>query len=273
MPPWVAHARERARLRAARSVNRGVVMLGNAALRSGFRAMMHVVYPPHCLTCNAIVGTDGGLCADCWGRTPFLTGLRCDLCGVPLPGDDPTEIACCDDCLRIARPWSKGRAVLAYRDNGRRLVLSFKHGDRTELARAAGAWMAIAARDIRLPGQIVAPTPLHWRRLFKRRYNQAALLGARLASELELEHCPDLLKRHRFTGSQEGKGRDARFANLVDSISINPRQSVRVADRPVLLVDDVLTSGATLAACAEACYAAGATDVRVVALARVVKDG
>ena len=207
------------------------------------------------------------------GKTPFLTGLQCDLCGVPLPGDDPIEIACCDDCLRTARPWSKGRAVLVYRDNGRRLVLRFKHGDRTELARSAGVWMASAARDICLPGQIVVPTPLHWRRLFMRRYNQASLLGVRMARELGLEHCPDLLQRHRFTGSQEGKGRDARFANLVDSISVNPRRRSVIDDRPILLVDDVLTSGATLAACTEACYAAGAADVRVVALARVVKDG
>lgn len=247
-------------------------MFGSASLQSGIQAVLRTVYPPHCLSCNAIVGSDDALCADCWSATPFIGGLVCDLCGVPLPGEDPNEIVHCDDCLRVARPWTKGRAVLAYRDNGRRLVLGFKHGDRTELARAAGGWMAGAARDLWLPDMVVAPAPLHWRRLFKRRYNQAALLSEEIARHLGVAHCPDLLKRHRFTGTQEGKGRDARFANVVDSISVHPRRAERMVDRPVLLVDDVLTSGATLAACAEACLAAGASDVRVVALARVVKD-
>lgn len=237
------------------------------------RSVLRLVYPPHCLSCNAIVGTEDGLCADCWAATPFLTGLGCDLCGAPLPGEESDEILHCDDCLRVARPWSRGRAVMAYRDNARRLVLGFKHGDRTEFARAAGGWMALAARDIALPGQIVVPTPLHWRRLFARRYNQAALLAAETARHLGLDHCPDLLLRYRYTGSQDGKGRDARFANLHDSIAVHPRRAALVEDRPVLLVDDVLTSGATLAASAEACLAAGASDVRVVALARVVKDG
>ncbi|RYH11008.1 ComF family protein [Tropicimonas sp. IMCC6043] len=244
----------------------------SAVLQSGVQAVMRLVYPPHCLTCNAIVGTDHGLCPDCWSRTPFLAGLRCDLCGAPLLGDDPTEIVHCDDCRVSARLWTRGRAVLAYRDNARTLVLALKHGDRTDLAEPAGRWMARVAQDIRLPGQIVAPAPLHWRRLFRRRYNQAGLLGSVVARELGLEHCPDLLVRHRFTGTQEGKGVDARFANVAGAIRVPPRHHARIADRPVLLVDDVLTSGATLAACAEACYSAGAGDVRVLALARVVKD-
>lgn len=246
--------------------------MGSATLQSGVQAALRLVYPPHCLACNAIVGSEGGLCAACWSETPFINGLCCDLCGAPLPGEDTGETVHCDDCLRIARPWSRGRAALIYRGAARRMVLGLKHGDRTELARAAGRWMAAAARDIRLPGQIVAPAPLHWRRLFARRYNQAALLAAETARCLGLDHCPELLVRHRFTGTQEGKGVDARFDNLADAIRLHPRHRARIAGRPVLLVDDVLTSGATLAACAEACLAAGAGDVQVVALARVVKD-
>lgn len=249
-------------------------MIGAATLRSGFETALRIVYPPHCLACNEIVGSQGGLCGKCWAQTPFISGLTCDLCGTPLPGEEAEGgIVHCDDCLRIARPWTRGRAALIYRDSARRLILGFKHGDRTEIARAAGQWMATAAQEIRLPGQIVVPTPLHWQRLFARRYNQAALLAAETARCLGLSHCPDLLERYRHTGTQEGKGAMARFDNLADAIRVNPRHAARIRGRPVLLVDDVFTSGATLAACADACLSAGADDVRVLALARVVKDG
>jgi predicted amidophosphoribosyltransferase len=118
----------------------------------------------------------------------------------------------------------------------------------------------------------VAPVPLHWLRLIRRRYNQAALLSAGLARAAGLEHCPDLLLRRRATPSQEGRGRDGRFANLAEALVLHPRRAARVEGRHVLLVDDVMTSGATFAAAAEACLAGGALDVSVLALARVSKD-
>jgi predicted amidophosphoribosyltransferase len=119
---------------------------------------------------------------------------------------------------------------------------------------------------------LVAPVPLHWLRLLTRRYNQAALLSAAVARQAGLDHCPDLLHRRRDTRSQEGRDRDARFANVTGAMRVAPRRAARIAGRPVLLVDDVMTSGATLAACAEACLAAGATVVSVLVLARVAKD-
>jgi ComF family protein len=178
----------------------------------------------------------------------------------------------CDDCLRIARPWSRGRAVMLYRDRARDLVLHLKHADRIDLARPFGAWLHRTARPLLEPGMIVAPVPLHWMRLFRRRYNQAALLSAELARLAGLDHCPDLLRRQRNTGSQEGKSRDARFANLADAFALHPRMAGRVEGRHVLLVDDVMTSGATFASAAEACLAGGATRISVLALARVAKD-
>ncbi len=162
---------------------------------------------------------------------------------------------------------------MIYRGSGRRLVLGFKHGDRTELARPAARWMARAGRDLLAPGTLIVPVPLHWRRLFRRRYNQSALLARALAAQTKLEACPDILRRTRHTGTQEGRGRDQRFQNLDGAIAVHPRHRERLRDCKVLLIDDVLTSGATLAACADACLAAGAADVDVLALARVVKDG
>ena len=236
------------------------------------QAALHLVYPPQCLGCDAAVTEDFGLCGPCWRDAAFISGLVCDACGTPLPGDDPGHPVLCDDCLTLARPWAKGRAALLYRGTGRRLVLALKHGDRVDLAGPAAGWMMRVAGPLVQPGMVVAPVPLHWLRLLTRRYNQSALLSSRIARDAGLAHCPDLLARRRNTRSQEGRDRLGRFRNVADAFRVPPRHVARMANRPVLLVDDVMTSGATLAAAAEACLAAGAASVSVLVLARVAKD-
>ncbi|WP_116133169.1 ComF family protein [Tropicimonas sp. IMCC34043] len=248
-------------------------MIGLSGVRAGAQAVIAAIYPPHCVNCNAIVGHEGALCGPCWRDTPFITGLVCDLCGTPLPGEAPKGPVHCDDCLKIARPWTRGRAAMTYGGNGRRLVLGLKHGDRTDLARAAAGWMATAGAALLQDDPLIVPVPLHWRRLFQRRYNQSALLARALAARTGLACCPDLLQRRRFTGSQDGKGIEARFANLASAIRVAPGRAALSRCRVIVLVDDVMTSGATFAACAEACLAAGTAEVRVLALARVSKDG
>jgi ComF family protein len=162
--------------------------------------------------------------------------------------------------------------VLIYRDNGRSLVLALKHGDRMDLARPAAEWLLQAARPVIRPGMMVVPVPLHWFRLFRRKYNQAALLSKGLAVLAGLDHCPDALVRRRTTGTQEGRTRDGRFENMADAFRVPKPRVTLVEDRQVLLVDDVMTSGATFAAATEALFAAGARSVDVVSLARVAKD-
>jgi ComF family protein len=238
----------------------------------GLQAALHVLYPPQCISCGALVTSDFGLCAACWRETPFITGLVCDRCGVPLPGGEDGETAVCDDCITIARPWGQGRAALMYRDNGRSLVLALKHGDRMDLARPAAGWLMQAARPVIRPGMLVVPVPLHWFRLFRRKYNQAALLSKALAELAGLDHCPDALVRRRTTGTQEGRTRDGRFANMADAFRVPKPRAALVEDREILLVDDVMTSGATFAAATEALFQAGARSVDVVSLARVAKD-
>lgn len=236
----------------------------------GMQAVLRLVYPPQCVACGEAVDSDFGLCGPCWRETGFITGLVCDLCGVPLPGEG--EGAECDDCIALGRPWVQGRAAFLYRDVGRKLVLGLKHADRIELARPAGEWLLRAARPILREGMVVAPVPLHWRRLLRRRYNQSALLSARLAASAGLAHCPDLLQRVRATGTQDGRDRAGRFGNLTGAMRVHPRRAQVLKGAHVLLVDDVMTSGATLTACAEACLATGARRVSVAVLARVAKD-
>ena len=218
-----------------------------------------------------MVETDFGLCGPCWRDTPFVAGLACDACGLPLPGDsDRAEL--CDDCLTVPRPWAQGRAALVYRDTARRLVLGLKHGDRHDIARPASEWMARLTRPIVAEGMIAMPVPLHLRRMLKRRYNQSALLGQALAGRLGLDWSADALVRAQATPSLDGKTKEERFALLSGRIAVNPRRAHLISGRPVLIIDDVMTSGATLTAATEACLAAGATRVCVSVLARVGKD-
>ncbi len=241
------------------------------AVRSGMQSALRLLFPPACIACGASVGGDFALCGPCWRDTAFIGGLVCDRCGVPLPGEADDAVIC-DECLRDPPPWRQGRAALVYRDTGRRLVLALKHGDRQDLARPMGGWLTGAAAAILRPGMLVAPVPLHWTRFMRRRFNQSALLSAALARGAGLDHCPDMLWRRRRTPSQEGRDRVARRENLADAIVAHPKRAARIAGRGILLVDDVMTSGATLAAATRACLAAGAADVSVVTLARVARD-
>ncbi|WP_101340015.1 ComF family protein [Cereibacter azotoformans] len=238
----------------------------------GLQAALRLLFPPQCLLCETLVTTDFGLCGPCWRATPFVAGLVCDLCGCPLPGEDPGHPVHCDECLTSARPWDHGRAAMLYRDNARKLVLALKHGDRLDLARPAAGWILGVARPLLSPGVLVVPVPLHWTRLLGRRYNQSALLSAELARQAGLDHCPDALVRGRNTHSQEGRSREGRFDNMTGAILPHPKRGTLLRGRRVLIVDDVMTSGATLAAATEACHGAGATHVTVAVLARVAKD-
>ncbi|MFE3836556.1 double zinc ribbon domain-containing protein [Pseudogemmobacter sonorensis] len=238
------------------------------------QALITALYPPQCLLCRALVDSEFGLCPDCWRDTPFISGLTCDKCGIPLPGqpDEAGPGVVCDDCLGHDRPWQAGRAALHYRDNGRKLVLALKHGDRLDLARPAAEWLRRAAGPLLRPEMLVVPVPLHWRRLIRRRYNQSALVSAALARAAGLEHCVDALRRPRFTGSQDGRTREGRFENMAGAITVHPRRAARLKGREVVIVDDVMTSGATFAAATEACHDAGAASVLVLSLARVAKE-
>jgi predicted amidophosphoribosyltransferase len=231
-----------------------------------------LIFPPQCLSCGDPVQDEGGLCGPCWRDTPFILGLCCDLCGAPLPGASDVAVTC-DDCRARDRPWARGRAVMLYRGGGRRLVLGLKHADRLDLAPAMAGWMAARAGPLIAPDTLVAPVPAHWWRFFRRRYNQAAVLAQALGARTCRPAVPDLLLRRRATKVQDGMGPDARYANLADAITVNPRHCGVIAGRPVMLVDDVMTSGATLDACARACLAAGAAEISVMVLARVTRDG
>ena len=237
-----------------------------------FQRVIQAIYPPQCVACDAATDADFGLCGKCWGETDFITGLVCHSCGTPLAGDDDGTPVQCDDCMTVARPWDQGRAVFAYAGVGRRIVLGLKHSDRTDYVPAVAHWMVQRIAKMHVLDPVLVPVPLHWTRLVKRRYNQSGLLAQAIAKETGHDVCVTALLRPKRTNLLDGHNREARFAALSDAITANPKSAGRIAARNILLVDDVMTSGATLAACTEALRAGGASNVSIVTLARVVKD-
>lgn len=235
------------------------------------QSMLRLLFPPQCLTCDAFVEEDGALCAECWQGVDFISGLACDCCGVPLPGED-SDVVICDDCMTIARPWERGRAAISYSGIGRKMILGLKHGDRTELARPAARWLLQAAKDLITDRTVLVPVPLHWRRRVARRYNQSAELARSMAQISGLSFRPEYLERIAATRSLGGLSREARFEMLEGQIRVPDASKAHVEGAEVLLIDDVMTSGATLAACAEALNEVGVASVNIAVLARVAKD-
>ncbi len=234
-------------------------------------SVLKVLYPDQCAGCEVLTETPHGLCGSCWRKTPFLFGKVCDFCGVPLPGPEDDEITACDDCLGTPRPWVRGWAPLAYEGLAKSIVLRLKHGDRVDLARPAAGWMAERLSGKLDPSTVVVPVPVHPVRLVQRRYNQAALLARGVAGGLGLELSVDALGRPKATPKLDGLTVDERYAKLNGAIGANFRRARKLAGRPVLLVDDVMTSGATLTACTDALLQSGSGPVSIAVLARVLK--
>lgn len=236
------------------------------------RRLLDMLFPPLCLSCGTEVDAQGNLCPACWAKLAFIEGSHCSCCGLPFEADFGTDVRCAP-CLADPPAFAAARAVLRYDDAARPLILALKHGDRHEAVPSFGRWMARVGRGLLagsdLPRKtIVAPVPLHRRRLWRRRYNQAALLAAAVAAELGLPHMADLLARPRPTPSQGGLGREERRRNVRNAFAVRRHRMAEIADAHVILVDDVMTTGATADACARTLGKAGAARVSVLVLAR-----
>lgn len=229
--------------------------------------LVDLIYPPRCLACPELTHAPHGLCAACWRETHFIAGTTCGKCGAPLMGSADGDV--CERCERHPPAWDRGAAAVVYEGAGRRVVLALKHGDRLDMVGPLAGWMATAGRDLIADCDLIAPVPLHWKRLVKRRYNQSAELAKSLSRRSGRPAVVDLMTRVRATIPQEGMTRDARMKNQSGALAVTPRRRAAVAGMAVLLIDDVLTSGATLSACADCLRDAGAHRIDVLALARV----
>lgn len=239
-------------------------------LRRAARSVLDLLLPPTCLTCDAPVGEPGQLCLTCFRATVFLSEPLCRRCGVPFThAAQGAPDRLCRTCRANPPPFERARAALLYDAQARKIILPLKYADRTELAPALAHYMARAAGPLLREADLLVPVPLHRRRLRARRYNQAALLAGALAVRSGVPALPDALCRIVHTLPLGERGAEERARIMRGAIAVRPRRAAQLSGRRVLLIDDVLTSGATAAACAEALRAAGAASVDVLAAARV----
>lgn len=229
------------------------------------KRLLDAALPPHCLTCDSPVSDQGTQCPQCFGKLNFIADPCCPRCGLPLPHMD----ADCTACEQTPPLFEAARAPLLYDDGARSLILPFKHADRTDLALPLAGHMARAGGALLARAEILVPVPLHWRRLFKRRYNQAALLARHLGARTGKAVIPDALRRIRSTTPLAGLSAFERRLAVDGMFIVAPGYLLRLQGKRILLIDDVMTSGATANACTRALLAAGAAAVDVLATARV----
>ncbi|MEM6410441.1 MAG: ComF family protein [Pseudomonadota bacterium] len=237
--------------------------------RFPLRTAADFIWPKRSLISNA--PSDGALTPDDFKALSFITGAICPRCGSPQSfdlGDDEL----CAACHANSPPWSRARAALQYDDVSRQPILALKRGGRRGGLDLMATWMAVAGADLVETSDIIVPVPLHYRRLVSRGYNQAGWLATALANQTGLRVKHDLIKRTRSTPSQAGRSARERYRNVRGAFQARPAHTKHIAKKRILLVDDVLTTGATVASAARTLKRAGASDVNVLVLARVVRD-
>ncbi|SFG04647.1 comF family protein [Novosphingobium sp. CF614] len=232
--------------------------------------IVDLVFPPRCPLCGAGIGAQTGLCAACWSELAIPGEPACVACGRPF-GEGVPEGATCAPCLGDPPRHDGIAAATLYNDISRRLVLSLKHGNRISLAPMMAELIAAKLEFVEA-GWLVVPVPLHRWRLWKRGYNQAAVLGREIARRTGGGLVVDALERRKATPSLGGLGRKARKRVLSGAIAVRPRRAEMLKGARIVLVDDVLTSGATSDACVSALKRAGAERVVVACFARVLDE-
>ncbi|HTC19093.1 MAG TPA: ComF family protein [Stellaceae bacterium] len=228
-------------------------------------ALLDLLLPPRCLRCGEAVSEQGALCAECWHKISFIGTACCDCCGLPFDLDLGQDTLCAL-CARDKPPFSRARSAMRYDEESRPLVLAFKHGDKLQLAPALGRFMRRAGASLLAETDVIVPVPLHWTRLFARRYNQAAVLAHAVGKASGIPVGADWLQRRRATPSQGRQSRTERRRNVAGAFAV--KHGRKVENLRVLLIDDVLTTGATVAECAMVLLKAGAMRVDVLTLAR-----
>ena len=242
--------------------------VAGAARRLGAYAL-DLLLPPRCPACREIVENPNRFCLNCWAGLTFLTDPVCAGCGAPFEIDRGPD-ARCGACLETPPRFAAARAALAYDGSARTVLLAFKHGDRQHLVEIMAPQLVRAGRDWFGPETVLVPVPLHRWRLWKRGFNQAALLARAVSRRTGSPLAVNALVRVRATRSSQGMGRRARADNVRGAFRVAAPAAIKAKE--IILIDDVLTTGATVEACTRTLLRGGAKQVRVLTWARVVRD-
>jgi len=239
-------------------------------MRAAARATLDLALPPLCPVCREPV-EGRGLCAACWSKLSFITRPYCERLGTPFVYDPGPGLLSME---AIANPpaYRRARAAVRFDEVSRALVHSLKYGDRLDLAPMMGRWVARAGREILAEADALIPVPLHWRRLWARRFNQSATLAAAVATESGIPVETGVLTRIKPTIQQVGLTRPQRAANVQGAFRVPEKSRPAIRGRRLVLVDDVITSGATVDGCARALLRGGALQVDVLVFARVAES-
>jgi ComF family protein len=236
-------------------------------VRALLRAVLDLALPRLCAVCREPV-EGHGLCPGCWSKLSFISRPYCERLGIPFVYDPGPGILSME---AIADPpaYHRARAAVRFDEISRALVHALKYGDRLDLAPMMGRWLYQAGREILAEADALVPVPLHWRRNWARRFNQSAMLAAAVSAESGVPVVADVLKRVKATAQQVGLSRSERAANIQGAFRVPKEHKAAVVGRRLIVVDDVLTSGATVEGCARALLRAGAANVDVLVFARV----
>jgi ComF family protein len=234
------------------------------ALRTAVRWALDFALPPRCAGCGTIVGDVHSFCADCWRQIEFLGDSGCTTCGLPLLATDATS---CGACLARAPRIARTRAAVAYDEVSRGLAIHLKYGRKVAIARTMARYMApLVARS---DNSVLVPVPLHRTRLWQRGFNQSALVAREISRLLDIAADPFLIRRIKRTPPLKGLTPLQRRKTVAGAFKVPDRSAVE--GRTVILVDDVLTTGSTVEACARTLKRAGAARVELISWARVVR--
>lgn len=233
--------------------------------QAAWRGALDMLFPPQALD-GGPRPMAGGFSAETWSRIRFLDGPVCDGCGTPFEYDPGAR---CAACLAKPRAFDAARAACLYDETSREPILQLKHADRLDLALLFARWLSRSARELIDGADAIAPVPLHPLRLLRRRYNQAAEIARPLAALTGTPYLPDALVRRRATATQGGKSGSGRRRNVAGAFEVPAAGRRQVEGLRILLIDDVLTTGATAEGCARALKAAGAVRVDLAVVARV----
>ncbi len=231
-----------------------------------WRGLLQGLTPAHCLVCAAAVQEAASVCVLCWQKLRIVEEPVCDVMGTPFAYDQGAG-AVSAEAVALAPPWRKARAAVLFDDDSKQIVHRLKYSDRTEAGLFMARMMARAGRHLISEADVIVPVPLHWTRLWKRRFNQAAFLAQHIAKTSNKRFAPLLLKRIRATPPQVGLDAEARRKNMRKAFAVSAQSKIK--GQRVLLVDDVRTTGATISACVETLNLAGAAHVDVLTFALV----